>query len=350
MGNTSSFDILLLLTAEGAKALDRVSGANGAGDLATALAALKPRRGARVLVALESVFSQIVRLPAAQTSGLSPAELESALFYEVEPFCGIVRDDATVGAERLADGEWRVSVASRAELSALRSRVQTARCRLAGVAAIPREADANDPASVLEALFPEDGPAATILQPPRGGVNPGMLATVSAIATGLLALCCAFDGFGLSYKGRQLRPMLAEAEPIAAANAQTKREIKADEDRVRAITEARARRERAIAELATRRDSWLSLLSTLASHCGDQVVIRAIAVDDSRSADSSAAARDAQVEGLAANPSAAADAMARLSSALSPKGWKVVPGAVAERQGGAAAFSFRVSPSGGEGR
>ncbi len=350
MGNTDSYEILLVLTAESAKALGRASGARGAGDLATALAAVRPRRGARVLVASDAVFSQIVRIPAAQTAGLSQTELESALFFEVEPFCGIARDDAVIGVEHLANGEWRVAVARRAELASLQTRVHAARCRLVGVAALPREVDAGDPAAVQDALFTGDGPSAAILQPPRGGMSPGTLAAVSAVATLLLALLCACDWLRLSHAERNLRAELAEAEPIAAANARIKREIQADEDHVRAMEAARDRREAALAGLASRRDSWHSLLSTLASDCGDRAVIRVIAADDSQAVDSGAAPRGARVEGLGANPPAAADAMARLSSALLAKGWKVEPGAVTERPGGTASFSFRVSPFGGEGR
>ncbi len=349
MAKTDSFDILLVVTAEGAIALDRASGARGTGDMASALATLKPRRGARVLVASDSVFAQTVRLPAAQTAGLSQTELESALFYEVEPFCGIVRDDAAVGVESLSDGEWRVTVASRAELSSLSGRMMAARCRLAGVAALPRDADSAAPESVMDALFPADGPAASIIQPPRRGIDSHLLGGIAAAVTCVLALLCLCDWLWLSESQRSLRAILDEAEPIAAANARTRSEIQADEDRARAIEESRARRERAVAELSSRRDRWLSLLLTLASDCGDRAVIRAIVAEDRQGNDGRAPSA-ARVDCLAANPSAAADAMARLSSALSARGWKVEPGAVAERRGGAAAFSFRVSPAGEEGR
>ena len=349
MANVGTFDILLVMTARGAASLARASGARGTGDAESALAALRPRRGSRVLVASESVFSQTVRLPAAQTASLSQAELESALFYEVEPFCGIARDDAAIGVERLADGEWRVSVASRAELASLAVRVRASRCRLAGVAAFPQGADADDPSSVLVALSPAEGPSPTILQPPRGGVDSRLLTAVAVFATVVLALLCLCDWLWLSNREGRLRATLDEAEPIAAANARTRVEIKADEDRAMAIAEARDRRERAIAELASRRDRWLALLSTLATDCGDRAVIRSITSDDMQNPGGGTPSA-ARVDCLAANPSAAADAMARLSSALSARGWKVEPGAVAERKGGAAAFSFRVSPAGEEAR
>lgn len=344
MGKTDTFDILLILTAGGATALDRVSGTQTTGDIASALNAVGPRKGVRVLVASDAVFSQTVRLPAAQTASLSKTEIESALFYEVEPFCGIARDNAAIGVERLADGEWQVAVASNAELSSLRTRIQGNGFRLAGVAAIPRDTDAGDPTAVLAALLPADGPSAIILKPPRGGISSKALATGSAMVTALLMLICLGDWFRLSWQERHLRPALAEAEPIAAANARIMGEIKADEDRVRAIAEARARREGAMEELASRRDRWLALLATLASDSGDRVVIRSIVADDRQSGGNNAPLA-ALVDGLAANPAAAADAMSRLSSALSARGWTVEPGTVAERSGGAASFSFHVSPS-----
>jgi len=356
---------LVLLTAEGATAFDRASGMRASGDFVHAISSLKPRRGARILVAAESVFTQTVRLPAAQTAALSPAELESALFYEVEPFCGVRREEAVVGVDRLAEGEWRVSVADRAELASLRDRVRALHGRFAGVTALPREAAADDPAALLDSLFPAEGPGATILQPPRGGVDAHALATGAGIAVILLAVLCAFDYLWLTRSARRLRPVLAEAENLAAANAQIKREIQTDRDKVKAIEEAHARREAAIAGLATSRDRWHALLATLAG-TGNRAVIRSIAADDpqqgaglvdaygeplpTRTANP-AQPRGARIEGLAASPADAADAMARLSAALASKGWRLVPDTVAERPGGSAvSFSFRVTPAGKGGR
>ena len=129
------YDLLLVATPSSTTAWDRATSATAtAPDLSAALAALSPRpcRNARVLVASATLFTQRVRLDPARAAALAPAELESALFYEVEPFCGIPRAAAIIAIDPLSAGEWRVAVADRAELSALRDRVRAAGCRFAG--------------------------------------------------------------------------------------------------------------------------------------------------------------------------------------------------------------------------
>lgn len=336
------YDILALALPTGITAWDRATGARAAtasADLAAALAPLKPRRGARVLVASAAFFSQRIPLDAVRTAALSPKELEGALFYEVEPFCGVPRESAVLAADRLSDGEWRVTVADRAELSALRDRAAAARCRFAGAVAIPPDTPADDPAAVAAALFPEDAPPPALLQPPRGGISPRTLTLFSAIASASILLLAAADALWLDARARRLRPALAESEALAAAVARTRQAMQTDLDAIRSIEAARARREAALAALATGRDRWPALLSALADAAGDAIVILSITPDG----DASPAAL---VHGLAASPSDAASAMARLADALRPSGWHLHPGAVEERPGsGSAAFTFRAVPA-----
>lgn len=356
MSRTPPIDILAVATADGATAWDRATGARAtAADLADVLAALlpRPRRGARVAVVSETLFTQRVRLAAARTAALAPAELESALFYEVEPFCGIRREDAVLSAARLPGGEWRVTVAGRAELSALRDGVRAAHCRFAGAAALPEPppggapaASVTDPEAVAAALFPPDGDPTPLLQPPREGLSPRNLAAASAVACLLVVLLCAADWCILAAAARRLRPAVSASTLLAAANDGLRRDIAADADRLRAIEDARARRDAALAGLRAGRDRWLALLDTLSDGAGGRLVIRSIEADEAAPGASPDDAPPAVlVTGLAASPADAADAMARLAADLRPKGWELLPGTSAGHPGGATAdFAFRARP------
>lgn len=341
-------DILAIATASGTTAWDRATGARAtAADLTEALNNLtpRPRRGARVAVVAETLFTQRVRLATARTAALSPAELDSALFYEVEPFCGIRREDAVLSAAHLPGGEWRVTVADRAELSALRDRVRTARCRFAGATALPEALaasgpEAPGPESVADALFPPGGEPAPLLQAPRDGLSPRNLAIASVIACLVIVLLCAADWLILSAAARRLRPALHASETAAAANAAIRRDIQSATDRVRAIEEARARRAAALAALATAQTRWPALLSILADDADGDTVLRSIT---SESPDDATPAT-ARIEGLAASAPAAADAMSRLAPLLRAAGWDLNPGTVEERPGGTAAYAFTATP------
>lgn len=343
MAHAFPFDLLALVHASGVTAWDRATGTvASASDLADALAALKPRRGARVVVVSSALFTQHVRLDAVRTAALDSGELEGALFYEVEPFCGVPREAAVLAADRLAPGEWRVTVADRAELAALRDRTAAARCRFAGAAALPPGLPATDPATVAAALFPGDAPPASLLQPSRGGISPRTLVLLSATVSAAILLLFAADALWLDARARRLRPAVAASEALAAEASRVRRDLQTDLDAVRAIETARARREAALAALATGRDRWPALLSALADAAGDAVVIRSIDAEDG---DTSGAPASALVRGLAATPADAAAAMARLAGALRPSGWRLQPGAVEERPGAAAAaFAFRAVP------
>ena len=343
MAHAFPCDLLALALPSGVTAWDRATGTQAsAADLADALAALKPRRGARVVVVSSSLFTQHVRLDAVRTAALDSGELEGALFYEVEPFCGVPREAAVLAADRLAAGEWRVTVADRAELAALRDRAAAARCRFAGAAALPPGLSATDPAAVAAALFPGDAPPTSLLQPPRGGIPPRALAILSAAVSAAILLLFAADALWLDARTRRLRPDLAESEALSAAVARTRQAMQTDLAAVRAIETARARREAALAALAAGRDRWPALLSALADAAGDAVVIRSIDAEDGGS---SGAPASALVRGLAATPADAAAAMARLAGALRPSGWQLQPGTVEERPGAAAAaFAFRAVP------
>lgn len=336
-------DILLVATPSSATAWERATSATAtAPDLSAALATLspRPRRNARVLVASATLFTQRVRLDPARAAALAPAELESALFYEVEPFCGVPRASAVIAIDPLPAGEWRVSVADRAELATLRDRVRAAGFRFVGAVPLPEAVPPTDPASLAAALFPDDAPHPAILRPPRGGITPQTLVLASAIATAVILALCAVDWLTLSATARRLRPALHASENAAAANAAVRREIQSATDRVRAIEEARARRDAALSALATAQSRWPALLSILADDADGDTVLRSIT---SESPDDATPAT-ARIDGLAASAPAAADAMSRLAPLLHEAGWDLHPGTVEERPGGTAAYSFTAVP------
>lgn len=108
--------------------------------LSAALAAAPVRRGAAVLFLSSDIFSQTIRLPRAQTSGLSQEELSAALFYEIEPFSNLPRAQAPAAFVELAAGEssaqrtWHAAQLPQATLAALDAAARAAHARFAGCA------------------------------------------------------------------------------------------------------------------------------------------------------------------------------------------------------------------------
>lgn len=333
------YDLLAVLTSASATVWDRATSATStAPDLATALSSLnpRPRRNARVLVATDAFFTQKVPLPSTRAAALAPDELRSALFYEVEPFCAIPRDRAEIAVDPAAPGEWRVTVADRAELAALRARVQAARCRFVGAIALPPDAPSS-PSALADAL----PSLPSLLQPPREPLPPRTLALASAAAVLLIALFCAIDWLTLSARARRIRPALAASETLAAANAAVLRDIQTATDQLTAIETARARREAALSALATRRPLWPDLLSALSSAAASPsapYLLRSIApADDAPSA--------VRIQAQAATPAHATEAMSRLSTALAATGWTLHPGPVeATPSSPSATFTFLATP------
>lgn len=332
----SKFDIFAIAAPTGWKVLDIATGATGNGDAGTALAAVGARRGARLLLASEAVFSQTVRLPDAQTRALSPAELESALFYEVEPFCGIDRREALVSFSRAKSGEWNVAVASKAQLAGFREEAASARCRLDGIAALPAEFASLPAKETMEALFPVDGPQAPVIAADGGtAFGKDRLVRIAAIAAAALAALCLFDWIWLEASIMRLRPRLAASEDAAAANGNIRRAAEDDENRVRELAAARMRRESAAAELAIARDRWLALFGAFSRNSGDDFAVVSL----------ESAGGLVSAKCISPSATAASAAMARLSAALAENGWTLLPGRVEELAGGMASFTFALSDS-----
>ena len=345
MSIRGKYEIVLFLWDGEAMALDVASGRLATGAGVGTLAQLGHRRGASVLALTGQVIRQDVALPSAQTAGLGDAELKSALFYEVEPFCLFGRDEALVAATMRAEGKWIVAAARKQEAADLRARVEAAGCRLAGLAAMP--ADAKGGAKdILERLFPPNGAQEPVIDSFGGaGRARGRIAAAYAVAAGILALCCLGDWMALSARARSLRPRLAESEAEAAANARILSETQSAERRLRELEAAKSRKGEATSALADARDAWRSLLATLAAEAGDDFSLLSIegggdAVDSGGNAGAGGAdAWRATARCLAPSSEAASGAMARLSRALGDCGWHFAPGGI-DGRGGYAVFSF----------
>lgn len=337
------YDLLAVLGPAAATVWDRATAATAtAPDLAAALTSLspRPRRNARVLVATGAFFTQKVPLPATRAATLSPDELKSALFYEVEPFCAVPRERAEIAVDPVTPGEWRVTVADRAELAALRTRVQAARYRFAGAMALPPDVPSS-PSDLAAVLFPPDAPPPSLLRPPREPLPPRTLALASALAVLVIALFCVVDWLTLSARARRIRPALAASETLAAANAAVLRDIRTATDQLTAIETARARREAALAALATRRPLWPDLLSALSDTAASPAapfLLRSITPSE----DDPSAVR---IQAQAATPAHATEAMSRLSGALAATGWTLHPGPVEAHPASlSATFTFLAIP------
>lgn len=331
------FDIFAIAGPTGWSAVNAATGATGSGDASAALAGAGAWRGARLLIASESVFAQTVRLPETQSRVLSAKEMESALFYEVEPFCGLAREDAIIAFSRAGAGEWRVSVASKSQMEGFRGDAEANGMRLAGVAALPPEYTGRSPQDTFLALFPDTGEQAPVI-PDAGGVRFGrdLLVRYAAIAVAAVAAFCLCDWIWLGTSMRRLRPRLAASEEAAAANESIRRAAAADESRVRELEAAAERREAAAAELAAARDRWLALLAAFAEASGSGFAVASLESDGGA----------ATATCIAPSASAAGAAMARMSSDLVESGWAVAPGRVEERPGGMASFSFDLEYAG----
>lgn len=333
----TDFDIFATVGPAGWTAFNRKTGATGAGDAGAALSGAGARRGERLLIATEALFAQTVRLSEAQSRALSQKELENALFYEVEPFCGLGRNDAIVAFSRGGAGEWRVAVASKGQMDGFRRDAEAHGLRLAGVAALPPEHSGHPPAETLKTLFPDVGEQAPVVADADGArFGADRVVRFASIAAAVLAALCLCDWIWLQASVRLLRPRLAASEESAAASETIRRAASADEGRIRELEAAAERRKATAAELADVRDRWLALLASFAETSGS-----GFAVSSLESADGAATATC-----LAPSAAAAGASMARLSAILADRGWALVPGRVEERPSGMASFSFSLSQYG----
>lgn len=296
-----------------------------AGGIVQGLKAL-PRHGRmrpRIVVASDAVYSQTVSLPQAQTEKLSRDELLSALFYEIEPFCGFSRQEALVGFDRLPDGRWRVAAAQKKLIEEFALTAASERCVLVGVAPATTTGGGDSP---------------TIVPACHGGTR---LVTKSLVATAVLAAICAIDWSILAYVENKLSPVASASEEAAALNGALQAEINAETARIERLAAERKRHEEALQRLAVTRTLWPGLLDAVKEASSTHpFVLRSITprlADDANTA----AAVKAEISAVAPTHEDAMSAMVAFSAALDGRGWKLEPGA-SEKPAGSAMTRFSV--------
>lgn len=288
------------------------------------------KRGSRVLVVSDSIFTQRVELSSAQVSGLSGKELANAVFYEIEPFVEIPRADASFDYRSISPGIFDVALAPASDVASLGDVVRQSRCRFVGLCAVsPGEiSDVEDIPAVLDNIDSGNSPVLTIS---RGGLSVGgSLIKIAVAVSSLLALVCLCDWLWLSHTIAKLSPEVASSERMDAANSGIRQEIARLRNQARGIALRREAARQSRENLAAYRDSWLKLLMELASSSGDDIVVNRISVDDGASL---------SVHCLALSSSSATAAMETLARNLLPLGWSLSPNRIEALPDGIS-FSF----------
>lgn len=237
-------------------------------------------------------FRQRVRMAAVQVAGLRPAELESALAYEVEPFSGIPASEAEVACRPVVESDPTV----RAYDVAVRRR----RGRTAAADGVGRLVK---PAAVLAAV--------------------------------LLALA-GVDAAWLSMRESSLAKTVAEQARLDAEIQRIRGAARARSGEARAIREAREAAAKAQDEAARRRLVFPELMSVIGLSFSDRAVLKSMT--------SGERTLSVRLSAVAATSAAAAEALAKLTAAAAAKGWQVKTGGMAQRAlGTTVAFDCEVS-------
>lgn len=342
---SSGSDIFVCDGAGGEVDASTPSGQVFGGDLVSALRELFEKSGfkrnSRILILSDSLFSQRVELSSSQISGLSEKELEAAIYYEIEPFVDVVRENAAFAYRCLSSGIFDVALAPSQDVASLEEVVRQGSCRFVGLSPFPQGgfSSATEISAILDNLRSGNVP---ILTPSRKGLSlGGNLLQVASVVSAIFAILCLCDWLWLSSSIRKLQPRVATCERMAAANSSLRREIASLRNQARAISANREAAKQSRVSLATYRDSWLTLLERLASSSGNDIVINRIVVNEDYSL---------LVECVALSPSSATMAMSELAKVLAPSKWVLSPNLVEALPGGLSfSFSFDlVYKQGGE--
>lgn len=226
-------------------------------------------------------------MPEVQVAGLSEAELQSALAYEVEPFSGIPSALAEIEYARVDDADRTVRVFD---------------------VVVRRRAG-------------------------RGKSIPGA-AKKTAIA--LSTLACIAIAADFAFASARLGSLKADVAARAPLDARV-RSVSSEASRIRAESEAlrsgRRDFERVQKKAGVLRSAYSTLMETIASSCGGKMVAKGFSSDAPFSAEMNASAVSVQACG---------EVMAELARASERTGWKVIPGRIgASGRGSTANFTCR---------
>ena len=296
-------------------------------------------RGRRLRILVASIFRQRVSLSRAQAAGLSPRNLENALFYEIEPFSGLSRAEGTIAWAEVDSADasrtvYDVVHAPNALIASLVKAAAAAKCQIAGISSA-------SPAGAGSSAF-DDGAIAWIAPKSRGGGCKGWKIAY-AVLLAVLAILAALHAW---VSVGDLRLLEADVEKRGQmqrdleSRSRALRSIEAERD---AILESRRKAEAAQREVAALRRANADLLRAIASSWGDVAVVRSI-VPYPREDDLGVAS--VEISASAIDAARAMEASTRLQSRLAQRGWKVYPGSVSGAAG-TASFTVRCefSPS-----
>lgn len=283
------------------------------------------KRGTRTLVLSSEFFTQSVRLPAAQTNGLSRDELLAALVFEVEPFSNIPQAQGQAafapGSEAAGARLWNVLQIARSEIQAVQSCVAAAGGRLAGLAHADGAALSALTEQELAAHLRDVAGVAASASAPFPVVRPssqGLGARGRELAAGLLfaLVCCACLGHCVYAKRRlsDLREESRKLEALTAANAQLEGASEALKSRIATLEKARTEREAAGKTFSRYRAAWWTLMRGLLDSCDNTVVLQQIA---------GGGLFEAEIGGLSTQEKGPGDYLAHLAERLAGSGWRI---------------------------
>jgi len=282
-------------------------------------------RGARVLVLSSDFFTQTVRLPSLQTSGLSKDDLLAALVFEVEPFSNIPMAQGqaayTAGEETAGARQWNVLQIAQSEIQAIQSAVASAGGKVVGLAfadsaLFVRSSDPELVAQLREVAVAAEAGSPTIPVVRPAGKGWGVKRQELAASLVFVLVCCACLGH-FAYARAHLASLHVKAqmlERLASANTQIESANTALRTKIGAIEKARTDRETAEKAFARYRSAWRALMCGLLDSCDNTVVIQQI---------SGGSPFEAEIGGLSTVENGPGEFLAKLAKHIGDSGWSI---------------------------
>ncbi len=272
------------------------------------------------VLATVAAFRQRVNLPAAQVSGLSDAELASALAFEVEPFSGIPRAESRIAWKRVNAAD-----AARVVFDVVQIRTRD----LVEEVAKAKKAKRN----VLAVTAPPESAAGETVEdlpwvPVKAGGGISLkLPLLGALAALLALLAMGWHGMSLRTERRRLESEVAVQLRLQGEKNALESQLSALRRQIDGLRERRMEAERAQQNAEVLRSAWRVLLEAVPRACRDESVLKSV---------KATGAYSAQLTGLSLSTEAATRTFVRLSEELKPpkSGWRLSPGAVNSPAGG----------------
>ncbi len=293
------------------------------------------QRGASVLVMGGDLFTQTVRLPVAQTRGLSHEELKAALAYEVSPFSTIAPEQSETAfvVTRQEEGfqTWSVLQVARTEVAAVRSKVRAARGRLWGLAPVPAEFGERSLAELAQRAA-AGSLQQPLIRPASEALGFRNLLVCGVAAVGLVALVCVAHAWMQGESLKRLQETERKRNNIVAANnemAQANQRLKTQLQEFRGATTLTVQ----VYAHADATNAWHGLLTGLTTSMGTNGVVLSLV---------SNAPFDVSATCMADSTLTASLCLEQLVRHTAPEGWRVELNSVRETAGRFSRFDFRV--------